>query len=231
MSNTIVKFPISTQSTEALMVVFKTQGVAGELKDIFEISVNNSEYIIRIGPSLNTNKNILTLTEFNGLYSTEGRIAELYVNGRLAPINNAEIPLNQWTSLIIRFLNPVSSDSLSYFSVKGVTKTNISLFSSYSLPLETSKELAIYNSWDEIDNVNWNNYSSSDTWIDVFASILDVSSSSGIGSLWETFLGRNIVVQQVEEFSIDDDSILETGEYQYKTYLATKKESLYQNPA
>jgi hypothetical protein len=149
-------------------------------------------------PSLDPNKNILVLGEFGGLYSTEGRIADLYINGRLAPINSAEIPLNHWTSLIIRFRTPVSSDSLSYFSVKGVTKTNISLFSSYSLPLETLKESTVYNSWDEVDNANWNNYSSSDTWIDVFASIIDVSSFSGIGNLWETFLGRNVVVQQVE---------------------------------
>lgn len=231
MTNTVVKFPIAKQSTEAIMLVFKTQGVVGETKDIFEISVNNSEYTIQITPSLNTDKNILLFKEFAGLYTTDGRLADLYINGRLAPINEAEIPLNQWTSLIIRFKKPSSSDSISYFSVNGVTKTNVSLFSSYSLPLESKKESTTYNAWEDIDNVNWNNYSSSDTWLDVFASITDVSSSSGIGSIWETFLGRNVVIQQADEFSTDDNAILQTGQYHYKTYLPTITESSYQNPA
>ena len=231
MTNTIVKFPITTQATEALMLIFKTQGVVGETKDLFEISVNNSEYTIQIMPSLYSDKNILVFKEFSGLFPTDGRLADLYINGRLAPINNAEISLNQWTSLIIKFRITASSEGNNYFSVKGVTKTNVSLFSSFGLPLEFKKESVTFNTWDDIDDVTWNEYYASNIWLNVFASIIDVSSFAGIGSLWKTFLGRNVVGQQEEEFFSNENSILQTGQYRYRTYLSTKRESLYQNPA
>lgn len=231
MTDTIVKFPIATQETEAIMVIFKTQGVVGEAKDLFEISVNNSEYTIQISPSLYADKNILVFKEFSGLFPTDGRLADLYINGILAPINNAEISLNQWTSLIIKFRIAASSDSVSYFSVRGVTKTNVSLFSSYGLPLESKKESITYKTWDDVDDGIWDDYYTSNIWLSVFATIVDVSSFAGVGNLWETFLGRNVVVQQEEEFFSDENSILQTGQYQYKTYLSTKRESIYQNPA
>ena len=230
-TDTLVKFPISTQATEAIMVIFKTQGVVDETKTIFEISVNNSEYSIEITPSADSNKNTLVFKEFSGLFPTDGRLADLYINGKLAPINNAEISLNEWTSLIIKFRIAASADSSSYFSVRGVTKTNVSLFSSYGLPLESKKESVTYNTWDDIDDITWNDYYDSNIWLNVFASIVDVSSFSGVGRLWETFLGRNVVVQQEEEFFSDENSILQTGQYRYKTYLNTKRQSLYQNPA
>jgi hypothetical protein len=231
MSKTVIKFPIAQQSTEAIMIIFKTQGIQEGAENIFEMSINNSEYFVEIVPTEDTKKNKLLLKEFGGLFTTEGRLANIYINGILAPINNAEVSLNEWTSLIIRFRSSASSDSVSYFSVNGVTKTNISLFSSYSLPLETKGESIISNSWAVIDNEDWQYYSDSKTWSEVFASIKDIQSFSGIGSVWETFLGTNKIAQQQGAFEVDEEPFLKTSQYQYKTYFSTTKESIYQSPA
>ena len=98
----------------------------------------------------------------------------------------------------------------------GDVETNIAIFSSYCLPTSTLKESVIYKYWDDIDNAAWNSYSSN-TWKDVFGTFTDLSASSGVNNIWDTFLNRNIITQNKDLLSLDDIIPLTMGNYRYET--------------
>jgi hypothetical protein len=233
MAGTELKFPIVSKSIKSIMMVFKTAGLEGNsTTDLFEIAANNSKYKVRISRNtmLANTKNVITITEFDGLGPTDGRVANLYINGKLAPINNAQITINQWTNLIIDFIYPASSNSSNYVTVYGNTSTSVSMLSSYSLPLEAKKESISYNFWDDTNNVNWYNYSSQNTWENVFASISSLDTVNTVNTNWKTFLNADII-RQSSELTLEDDLPLQLGGYEYKTFASTTKKSIYRSPA
>lgn len=232
MADTIVKLPLpATSPIKAIMLVFKTEGVATGSQDFLTIPVNGRSYQVSLSAKGgDSSRNIISLLE-NGLYSTDGREATMYVNGKKAPINRAEISLKEWTSLIIQFVTSASFYD-NGVSVIGTVKTTIGVFSSYSEPIDAKKESVVYNFWDDINNVNWNNYySNGDYWQDVFAEITDISAKIAIDTIWDTFLGRNIIVQTPDVLTADSIIPLQMGNYEYETYSSISKESIFRSPA
>ena len=232
MPDTFIKLPLPSASPiKAIMLVFKTAGLSTGSEYFLTIPVNGRSYQITMAPKAgDSSRNILSLLE-NGSYSTDGREAVMYINGKQAPINTAKISLNEWTSLIIQFKTAATfyDNGIRLF---GAIRTTVGIFSSYSQPIDAKRESVVYNFWDDINNVNWYNYySNGDYWQDVFAEITDISSKIGTDTIWDTFLGRNTIVQAPEVISADNTIILQMGNYEYETYSDTIKESIYRSPA
>lgn len=221
MPSSVLKLQMSNQSTQAVMLVLKTTGVSTGSSQLLETQVNNNTYSIYVSPGTISGKNKVLLYENSNPFSGVYEPAKLYINGKMAPINSAEISLNQWTSLIINFNNPAesSNNTQNYMKILGDVDTNIAIFSSYCLSTSTLKESVIYKYWDDIDNATWYSYSSN-TWKDVFGTFTDLSASSGVNNIWDTFLNRNIITQNKDLLSLNDIIPLTMGNYKYETAVS-----------
>jgi hypothetical protein len=142
---------------------------------------------------------------------------------------------NQWTFIIVEFINPVASAD-SYFQVNSGTglATNISNFSYYCLNSSEQVQYVTNNSWGDIDNANWYNYTSNSlTWGDVFQTVTNSRPVGTVTDIWSSYFGVNTITQvnnaTVAE-TIDDIIPLQFGSYEYKTYQDIVKTSKTQSP-
>ncbi len=212
------------------MVVFKVDGSIPISKNLFEISTNNSKFEINIVE--NAQKYNISAYEVGTPYNNDNRNIDIYVNGKLTPINQAFIAKNEWVSVIFKFSKTATSDSTSYFVAYGsTTSLNISIFSSYSQSIDSKRESIVYNFWGDIDSTNWYNYQTSYTWQTVFGTTNDLSASIGVNTIWDTFLNRNNISQTKSQLTLDDIIPLNMGQYQYETYSSIVKQSIYRSPA
>lgn len=222
---------LPSSAIKSIMIVFKTEGVISGSETLFSTTLNNKTYSIKMSAkSGDSTKNILNLVESN-ILNTDGREGILYINGKQAPLNQAEISLKEWTSLIIQFKKPETSSN-SEVLVLGTSKTTIGVFSSYSQPIDAQRESVVYNFWEDINNLQWSSYYvNNDYWENILAEITDISSGVGTDTIWDTFLGRNNIVQVPGVISTDETILLQMGNYQYETYSDTIKQSIYRSPA
>jgi hypothetical protein len=242
----LVKFPMSSSSNtiKSIMFFFKTSGKnSGDTANIslFTIKANGKFYKIRINPVTgkdDTNKLSVFVgaSEINVYEQTEAKkTVNLYQNKVLAPLNDFQFKRDQWTFIIMEFLNPVASTD-SYFQVNSGTglATNISNFSYYCLNTAEQVQYVTYNTWDDINNANWYNYTSnSSTWQDVYSTKTNSRPVGSVTDIWSSFFGVSAITQvnnsTVAE-TIDDIIPLQLGNYEYKTYQDIVKTSKLQSP-
>jgi hypothetical protein len=242
----LVKFPMSSSSNtiKSIMFFFKTSGKnPGDttVVSLFTIKANGKFYKIRINTVTgkdDTNKLSVFVgtTEINVSEQTEAKkTVNLYQNKVLAPLNDFQFKRDQWTFIIMEFLNPVASTD-SYFQVNSGTglATNISNFSYYCLNTAEQVQYVTYNAWDDINNANWYNYTSNSlTWQDVYSTKTNSRPVGSVTDIWSSFFGVSAITQvnnsTVAE-TIDDIIPLQLGNYEYKTYQDIVKTSKLQSP-
>ena len=235
----------SSTSIKSIMFFFKTSGYTGGTisSTVFTIKANGKFYRLRFRPITGKpNKNSIsvfvntTLSATPLLETEKKKSVNLYQNKILAPFDNFEFDLNQWTFIILEFLNPLAAAD-SYFEITNGTAgvvTNVSNFSYYSLNAAEQVQYVNYNTWGDIDNVNWYNYTSNSlTWANVFATITNSRSSGSVTDIWNSYFGLSTVLPTnnatIAE-TVDDIIPLQFGNYEYKTYQDIVKVSKIQSP-
>jgi len=242
----LVKFPMSSSSNtiKSIMFFFKTSGKKygdNTPTTLFQMKANGRFYKIKVQfvpGKEDTNKLVLYSgpNELNVTSELETKkTINIYQNRIRTPLNDCQFKKDQWTFIILEFLNPVSSID-SFFQVVSGTglATNISNFSYYCLNTAEQVQYTTYNYWNDIDNVNWYNYTSNSfTWQDVYATKTNSRPQGSVTDIWNSFFGVSAITQvnnsTVAE-TIDDIIPLQLGNYEYKTYQDIIKVSKIQSP-
>jgi hypothetical protein len=248
MATTYLKFPMSTNSTtiNSVMFFFKTNGREPGTTaafTLFTIKANGKYYKLRLNPVTgkdDTNRlSVYVGSSAANVYQEKEnkKTVNLYQNKILAPFNDLQFKKNQWTFIIVQFINPTASAN-SYFEITNGTEgvvSNVSNFSYYCLNSAEQVQYVTSNFWTDIDNVNWYNYTSNSlTWQDVLLTRTNSKPIGNVIDIWNSYFGVSTITQvnnaTVAE-TINDIIPLQFGNYEYKTYQDIVKTSKTQSPA
>lgn len=233
---------------KSILVFFKSSGNVYPVVSttpIFTMSINGRSYSIRT-KAVENKPNINVLSVFSGPLSSSiqqetetKKTVNLYINSKLAPLNNAEYTINTWNALIIEFINPTTTTgSNGFFTLNGYASattltTNISNFAFFSTSQEQTVESIVYNYWEDVNNENWYNYTTTapTTWGGLLSITTSIKSNLSAVDIWNNILGRNIVTAITTNAQTTDDLLpLQLGQYQYKTYIDIAKKTIVQSP-
>lgn len=232
---------------KSILVFFKSSGnVYPDISNttIFTMSIGGRSYSIRT-KAVQDKPSINVLSVFSGPLSSSvqqeteiKKTVNLYINSKLAPLNNAEYTVNTWNALIIEFIKPTTTTgSNGFFTLNGYASatltTNISNFAFFSTSQEQTVESIVYNYWEDVNNENWYNYTTTapTTWGGLLSITTSIKSNLSAVDIWNNILGRNIVTAITTNAQTTDDLLpLQLGQYQYKTYIDIAKKTIVQSP-
>lgn len=234
---------------KSILVFFKSSGNVYSTNiantSIFNMFINGTSYSIRT-KAIENKPNINVLSVYSGSISNQQqqetetkKTVNLYINSKLAPLNNAEYTINTWNALIIEFINPkTTTGSGGFFTLNAYPSataltTNISNFAFFSTSQEQTVESVVYNYWEDINNENWYNYTTTapTTWGGLLSTTTSIKSNLSAVDIWNNILGRNVVTAITTNAQTTDDLLpLQLGQYQYKTYIDIAKKTIVQSP-